>query len=172
MTTDNPSKTQLMTARIALVLMISLALLGVILYGFSPEVHRRIWSDIFARPGGPMSLRFALQPLMAIIAALHDGIKDARSGRSPYLWTMLTSPAECGGRLREGLIATGRTILMGMVMDTIYQAIVLKTFYPGEAVIIAILLAFVPYLLLRGPIARVARRWQGGTETTRKEARK
>ena len=85
---------------------------------------------------------------------------------------MLTSAAERGGRLREGLIATGRTILMGMVMDTIYQAIVLKTFYPGEAVIIAILLAFVPYLLLRGPIARVARRWQGGTETTLKEARK
>ena len=70
MTTDNPSKTQLMTARIALVLMIGLALLGVILYGFSPDVHRRIWSDIFNRPGGPMSLRFALQPLMAIIAAL------------------------------------------------------------------------------------------------------
>jgi hypothetical protein len=34
---------------------------------------------------------------------------------------------------------------------------VLKTFYPGEAEIVAILLAFVPYLLLRGPVARVAR---------------
>ena len=172
MTTDNPSKTQLMTARIALVLMIGLALLGVILYGFSPDVHRRIWSDIFNRPGGPMSLRFALQPLMAIIAALHDGIKDARNGQSPYLWTMLTNRTERGGRFREGLIATSRTILMGLVIDTIYQAVVLKTFYPGEAVIIAILLAFVPYLLLRGPIARVARRWQGNTESTMKEARK
>jgi len=57
-------------------------------------------------------------------------------------------------------------------MDVIYQLLVLKTFYPGEAVIIAILLAFVPYLLLRGPIARVARRWQGSSETTLKEARK
>jgi hypothetical protein len=162
MTTDNPSKTQLMTARIAVILMIALALLGVIWYGFSPEVHRRIWSDIFNRPGGPMALRFALQPLMALIAALHDGIKDARSGRSPYLWTMLTNPVERGGRFREGLIATGRTLLMGLIMDSIYQAIVLKTFYPGEAVIIAVLLAFVPYLLLRGPIARIARRFQQG----------
>jgi hypothetical protein len=34
---------------------------------------------------------------------------------------------------------------------------VLKTFYPGEAVIVAIALAFFPYLLLRGPIARIAR---------------
>lgn len=172
MSTDNPSKTQLMIARIAVVLMIGLTLAGTIWYGFSAEVHRRIWSDIFNRPTGPMALRFMLQPVMAIIAALHDGIKDARTGRSPYLWTMLTSRTERGGRFREGMIATGRTILIGLVMDTIYQAIVLKTFYPGEAVIIAILLAFVPYLLLRGPIARIARRWQGNTETTLKEARK
>ena len=106
-----------------------------------------------------MTFRFILQPLMAAIAALHDGVKDAQTGRSPYLWTLLTSPAERGGRLREGLIATARIILLGFGMDAIYQATVLKTFYPGEAVIIAILLAFVPYLLLRGPLARVARWW-------------
>jgi hypothetical protein len=34
---------------------------------------------------------------------------------------------------------------------------VLKTFYPAQAAVIAVLLAFVPYLLLRGPIERVAR---------------
>ena len=158
MTIDSPSKTQLMTARVALLLIIGLALIGAIWYGFSQEVRQRVWSDIFNRPGGPMTLRFLLQPLTAIIAALHDGIKDARTGRSPYLWTMLTSPTERGGRFREGLIATSRTILMGLVMDSIYQAVVLKTFYPGEAVMVAILLGFVPYLLLRGPIARVAGR--------------
>jgi hypothetical protein len=37
---------------------------------------------------------------------------------------------------------------------------VLKTFYPVEALLIAILLAFVPYVLIRGPAARVARRWR------------
>jgi hypothetical protein len=36
---------------------------------------------------------------------------------------------------------------------------VLKTFYPGEAVIVAVALAFFPYLLLRGPIDRIARWW-------------
>ena len=36
-----------------------------------------------------------------------------------------------------------------------------ETFHPGEAAIIAILLAFVPYLLLRGPITRVAAWWRG-----------
>ncbi len=43
----------------------------------------------------------------------------------------------------------------------IYQVIELKSFFPGEAVIVALLLAFVPYMLLRGLIARIARWWLG-----------
>jgi hypothetical protein len=46
-------------------------------------------------------------------------------------------------------------------MDLIYQYIVFDTFHPAEAVITAVLLAFMPYLLLRGPITRVARWWLG-----------
>ena len=172
MSVDNPTKTQLLITRIAVIAMIGLALVGLMLYGFSPAVNRRIWSDIFARPGGPMALRFALQPLMAFLAALHDGTKDARSGRSPYLWAMLTSRTERTSRFREGLNATSRIIVMGLVMDTIYQWVVFKTFYPGEAVILTILLAFVPYLLLRGAVARVARRFLSGSERSLKEARK
>jgi hypothetical protein len=70
--------------------------------------------------------------------------------------------------LREGIIATSRIILLGLAMDAIYQAIVLKTFYPGETVIIAILLAFVPYALLRGPAARLARWWRRDAEGLRR----
>ncbi len=44
-------------------------------------------------------------------------------------------------------------------MDGIYQFIVFDTFHPAEAVIIALLLAFLPYMVLRGLFARVARRW-------------
>ena len=36
---------------------------------------------------------------------------------------------------------------------------VLGTFYPGEAVIITLILAVIPYVILRGPIARIARWW-------------
>jgi hypothetical protein len=65
--------------------------------------------------------------------------------------------------LREGLNATARIILLGIVMDAMYQIIVLRRFYPGEAVIIALVLAFVPYLLIRGPAARIARRLLAAT---------
>jgi hypothetical protein len=106
-----------------------------------------------------MMFRFILQPLMAMLAALIDGITDARTGRSPYLWTILTEPRKSGGRLHEGLIATARILLLGIGMDLIYQYRVFDTFFPIEALIIALLLAFIPYLLLRGPVARIARWW-------------
>jgi lauroyl/myristoyl acyltransferase len=42
-------------------------------------------------------------------------------------------------------------------MDLIYQVIVLRWFYPLEALIVALVLAFLPYILLRGPVNRIAR---------------
>ena len=69
-------------------------------------------------------------------------------------------------RLREGLIATARIILLGIAMDVIYQFLEFKTFYPGEALIIAVLLCFVPYLAIRGPVTRIARWWRGGASAS------
>jgi len=45
-------------------------------------------------------------------------------------------------------------------MDVLYQLIEFKTIYPGELIVIVLTLAFVPYLLLRGPINRIARHWR------------
>ena len=151
------SKTEILLAQVVIVLLIAFTAFGVVVYGLSDEVRHRVWEQLIERPTGPMAFRFILQPIMAAIAALHDGIEDAKSRRSAYFWTLLTNPLERGGRLREGLISTSRVILLGLCMDVIYQFIVLKTFYPAEAVIVAIALAFFPYLLLRGPIARIAR---------------
>jgi hypothetical protein len=165
---EAPSKSAIVLAWLAVALVVGLIILGAALYGFSSEVRDRIWKDLLARPGGPMTFRFILQPTMAAFAALHDGIKDARLGRPPYFWTILHNAHERGERLREGVISTARIILLGLGMDTIYQYEVLKTFYPGEAVIIALVLALVPYLLLRGPFARIARRWNGHIATGQK----
>ena len=80
-------------------------------------------------------------------------------GARPFFVGALTDPAQRTARLNEALVATARIILLGLVMDGIYQAIEFKSFHPAEAVIIALVLAFLPYLLLRGLIARAARRW-------------
>ena len=124
-------------------------------------VWERFWTDLAERPDGPMSFRFLLQPVMAAIAAWHDGKKDALTGRSPYFWTVLTEPDKRRARLVEGFKATAKILVVGLVMDLIYQIVVFRIFYPIEALVVALVLAFVPYLLLRGPFARIAKRRQG-----------
>jgi hypothetical protein len=155
------SRTTSILAWLVVAVTLAFIILRAIWYGFSAEVYQRIWRDVLDRPGGPMAFRFLLQPAMAAISAIHDGLKDASLGRSPYFWTVLHDPHECGTRLREGLISTSRIILLGLGIDAIYQRQVLKTFYPGEALLVALLLAVVPYLVLRGPAARIARWWSG-----------
>ncbi len=159
---EAPSKMRILLAQAVVALMIAFVAIGVASYGLSAEVRERVWHDLVERPGGPMTFRFILQPVMATIAALHDGVDDARTGRAPYFWTLLTKPSERLGRLGEGLVATARVLLLGLVMDSVYQLVEFESFYPAEAVIVAIVLAFLPYLLLRGPIARVARLWIHG----------
>jgi hypothetical protein len=51
----------------------------------------------------------------------------------------------------------GKVFVLAILIDAVYQFIVLRTFYPGEAVIVAAILAFIPYLLIRGPANRLAR---------------
>jgi hypothetical protein len=153
------SNSQVMLARVVVGLMAAFVIGGLIWYGFSADVRARLWQNLFERPGGPMVFRFFLQPTMAAIAAWRDGVNDARTGRTPFFAGALTDPTQRAVRLNEALVATARIILLGLVIDGIYQAIEFKTFHPAEAVIIALLLAFVPYLLLRGLFARAARRW-------------
>ena len=146
-------------ARLGVTNTAAVVVLGLGWYGFSVEVQQRIWRDIAERPSGPMSFRFLLQPTMAFIAALHDGIQDAKVHRVPYLRAILRDSIERGDRLREGLFATARIILLGIGMDAIYQWRAIGNFYPGEALLITFLLAVLPYLLLRGPISLIARRF-------------
>jgi hypothetical protein len=135
--------------------------LGIAWYGISPHVSERIWRDLLERPDGPMTFRFFLQPATAAIVAIYDGLKDARTGRTPYFWSVVSNRAERIGRLREGLFSIARIILLGISMDVIYQYVVLKRFYPVEALLITLLLAVMPYFLIRGPANRIATWWIG-----------
>jgi len=140
---------------------------GIVWHGLTVATLQRLWHDLIARPDAPMRFRFILQPLMAATAAIHDGLKDARAGRAPYFWTMLRTRNKRIGRLNEGLNATARIVLLGLVMDIIYQVLVLKQFYPNESVAIAVLLAFVPYVIIRGPVRRLTARRVGGASPRR-----
>jgi len=157
--TEPPSKSEILLARLAVTLLLSFAVAGVVWNGLSTDEFNRLWRNIVARPGGPMTFRFVLQPAMAVVAAWRDGINDARLERTPYLSTVVLGNVSRGASLWEGVVSTARILILGVVMDVAYQLAFLESFHPGESALIAILLAFLPYALLRGPLARLARFW-------------
>ena len=84
------------------------------------EMFSRAWENLVARPSGPLALRFLIQPTVAMLLAVRDGVRDAHTGRSPYFWTVLTNPTQRAGRLREGLAATAKVIVIALALDIIY----------------------------------------------------
>ena len=119
------------------------------------ELLVRFFTNLIGRLHGPLTFRFLLQPTVAAIFAVRDGLRDAREGRRPYFWSIFFQGEARHDLLREGWRAVGRVLLLGVVMDLIYQLIVFRWVYPGEMIVVALLLAFGPYLLLRGPVNRV-----------------
>jgi hypothetical protein len=162
---DEIPRGKLLFARIILGVMAAFVLAGIVWHGVAPAEFARMWQNLVDRPGGPMLFRFFLQPTMATIGAVLDGLQDARLGRSPFWVTVLHDPSRRARRLNEAVVATSRIMLLGLVMDTIYQVIEFDTFHPAEAVAITLVLALLPYLVLRGLVSRVARRWVGPDAT-------
>lgn len=115
------------------------------------------WAEMISRTTGPFALRFLLQPLIALALAIRDGIRDSNLNRTPYLAAIMTNPAVRRGRTLEGLKAVSRVLALSIVVDLAYQYIVFGAFRPIQALVIGVILAFVPYLLVRGPVARLSR---------------
>jgi hypothetical protein len=122
------------------------------------DMWTRVGEQLMARVSGPMHFRLVLQPGMAAVFAVISGLKDARMGKPPYFWTLITHPAQDKEMLKEGWKSIGRVFILALVLDAIYQGIVLHFFYAGEAIIVAIILAIVPYIILRGIVTRLARK--------------
>jgi hypothetical protein len=120
---------------------------------------QRVFHDLLARLDGPLHLRFFMQPAMALFFGIRDGIKDAGQNRPAYLWTVYNNPEKRKEFLVEGLKRVMKILVFAVVLDAIYQLIEFHWFYPGEALIVAFVLAFVPYLIIRGPANRIAKWW-------------
>ena len=119
------------------------------------DILTRIFENIVGRLHGPLHFRFFLQPTMAVLFAILDGRKDALEGRTPYFWALFTEPGHRLDLLRRGWKSVGKIFILALVLEVIYQVKVLGWFYPGEALLVAFTLAFVPYLLLRGVVNRI-----------------
>ncbi|MGO9377334.1 MAG: hypothetical protein ACLP29_02135 [Dissulfurispiraceae bacterium] len=126
------------------------------------QVIIRFWENLIGRVGGPLTFRLMLQPIMVAIIAVRAGLKDAREGRPPYTWAVFTDPVDRGKLLRDGWKAVGKVFVLAVIIDILYQVVVHQWFYPLETLIVGAILALLPYLVIRGPVNRIARRWHRG----------
>jgi hypothetical protein len=126
------------------------------------DIWTRVVENMADRVSGPLKFRLVLQPIMAVIFAILSGLKDAKAGRPPYFWSLIWNPASRADMLKDGWKSVGKVFVLALALDVVYQVIVLRFVYPGEAIIVAFLLAIAPYLIVRGVVTRLARRKPGG----------
>lgn len=122
------------------------------------ELWLRLVEHLDNRINGPMSFRFYLQPVMAIFFAVRSGLNDAKVGKTPYFWGLLSDPTHRVEMLKDGWKSVGKVFILAIVLDVIFQIMFLKSFYPGETLAIAFFLAIVPYVAIRGLVTRIARK--------------
>ena len=126
----------------------------------APEFFTRIGDMLVGREHGPLHFRFVMQPLVAVVLAIRVGLRDAREGRSPYFfWAVFTDKVRRPELLRLAWKDVGKVFCVALVLDVIYELIVWHRVYPTQAILVAVVLAIVPYLLVRGPATRIARRF-------------
>lgn len=118
--------------------------------------HRFV-EDFVARLDGPLHFRFIVQPLMAVVFATLDGIKDAKAGKPAYGWAVFSSPEHRRELLKDGWKHFGKIFILAIVLDVVYQIKVHQAVYPMVALLTALVLAMLPYILLRGPVNRLSR---------------
>lgn len=122
------------------------------------EALTRGWENLISRMEGPMTFRLVIQPAVACFIAIRAGLRDARTGQPPFLWTVLSNPDHRGHLLRQGWKDVGTVFVVALILDLVYQVMVHNTLYPLELLSTATILALVPYVVLRGLVTRLARR--------------
>jgi hypothetical protein len=102
-----------------------------------------------------MNFRLLIQPIVASVLAIRAGLKDAREGRPAFLWAAITNRAYRSELLRQGSRDIWKVFVVAVVLDAIYQLIVQRGVYLLELLVVATVLAIVPYIVIRGPVSRI-----------------
>jgi hypothetical protein len=122
------------------------------------DLWMNITQGLADRFGGPMKFRLILQPIVACVLATLAGLKDARAGKPPYFWALATDAAHRTEMLKDGWKSVGTLFVVAVTLDLVYQYIVDHALVPREALFIAVLIAIVPYLIVRGLVNHIVRK--------------
>jgi hypothetical protein len=106
------------------------------------------WQGIAETLTGRGEMRLVLQPTMAILIGLRMGITDAKLGEPPFIWRLATAKDR-----RQVTKDAFRKVLIpfciAIVLDGVLQYLTLGYVRPLAAVIVGLMLIFVPFAISR-----------------------
>ena len=104
--------------------------------------------------GGPGSMRFLLQPLIAIALGIRDGRRDAAAGRPPYGRAVLFVRDTRKEELMTGLTTLAKPLVVAVLLDAILQYVILRSVRVWHALLAGTILIALPYVAARGATNR------------------
>ncbi len=121
-------------------------------------------AGLAGRLSGPGTLRFVLQPLMAVLLGVRDGRRDAHTGQPPYFWALLSDREHRRAMARQGALTIAKPFVIAIVVDAVLSYVTQGAVHPGETLMVGCLLVALPYIvaramsnrLLRGHVRRTA----------------
>ena len=112
---------------------------------------------IIAMVGGRGTLRFFIQPALAVVLGIIHGLRDHRRGRAPYLIALVRARgrrcAHLGKALRQILVPLGLAVGLSYVFQYVNRSRI--SFAYG--LLFAVLFVALPYFIARALANRVAR---------------
>jgi hypothetical protein len=105
--------------------------------------------------GGRFQIRLILQPLVAMLLGARFGVRDAKHGKRTFFLSVVSGGRERWAILRQGLRDAIVPLCVALVLDGVLQELILGRVRPGAAVVVGLLLVFLPFVLLRGLANRI-----------------
>jgi hypothetical protein len=121
----------------------------------------RFFEDLPKRLAGPGRMRFVLQPTLAILFGWRAGRSDAREGRRFFLRRLFAGAPERASLVKETIEGIGVLFLMGILLDSVFQWLLLGISYPGAALVVGPVLVTLPYAASRALAGAVKSRSPG-----------
>jgi len=124
---------------------------------------QRACEELLGRASGPFHLRLILQPTMATLLAIRAGLRDAKQGAPPFLWTFFSDHAERKRLIQSAWKDIGKLFVIAIVLDVIYQFVELHAFRWLQTIIVVLVLAILPYTIVRSIVTRLGQNWKRPT---------
>jgi uncharacterized protein YacL len=122
--------------------------------------HVGFFETIARDLAGKGRVRLILQPTMAILLGIRVGLADARAGKPPFILRMLTLRNERFKLFKESIRAAIIPLCIALLLDSILQFITLRFVRPLAAVVVGVILVWIPFVVARALSNRAATRFK------------